>query len=200
MAKKKKPGLLKKLKTGVVNLITEPVETDADPDDDDAFSEDEALEKRSPVSPLSTAAFEIELQGLIDGHGTVLAGKMQFVDLSGTKKKYPKQWEQMSDPLHALASSVIGRSIDAEDVYTRLGDSHVIVFAKLAQEDAKKRCVAMTAEISELLGEQGVDSSMIAAKSVVGEVDGRAALEELDVEASSIPKVRAKTTKPRSMR
>jgi len=123
---------------------------------------------------------------------------MQFVDLSESKSKYPERWAEMSEPLHALAASVIGMNLAQVDLYTRLQDSHLIIFADLSPAEAKERCVRITKEISELLVEQGLDASVVAAKSVVGEVDGRAALEELDVEASSIPRVSAKTTKPRS--
>ena len=194
-------GLLKKIKVGVRNLLTEPV---SQPDEDeDEHPEDEALAKakaiteHAPVEQISTEAFESELQGMIDGHGKVLAGKMQFVDLSDSKSKYPERWAEISEPLHALAASVIGMNLAQEDIYARLQDSHVIVFADLSPAEAKEKCVRITKEISELLVGQGVDASVIAAKSVVGEVDGRAALEELDVEASSIPRVSAKTTKSR---
>ena len=202
--KEKKPGLVKKLKIGVRNLLTEPVVQPTKGDDehaeDEAFADAEAITEHPPVEQISTEAFETELQGLIDGHGKVLAGKMQFVDLSDMKSKYPERWEEISEPLHALAASVIGMNLAQEDIYTRLQDSHLIVFAELSQAEAKDRCVKITREISELLVEQGVDSSVVAAKSVVGEVDGRAAIEDLDVEASSKPRVSAKTTKPRSKR
>ena len=201
--KEKKPGLFSKLKVGVRNLVTEPVEKsdegEADLEGDDASSL--AAEKPAevtPASPMSADEFETELQDLIDSHGQVLAGKMQFVELSDTKSKYPERWDEIAEPLHALAASVIGMNLAQEDVYTRLQDSHVIVFSDLSQDEAKERCVRITKEISELLVEQGVDSSIVAAKSVVGEVDGQAAIEALDVEASSIPKVSAKTTRPRT--
>ena len=202
---KTKPGLFKKLKAGVRNLVTEPVqkpgEDEPETESDVDVASDEAVDGAAeaiPAEPMSTEEFESELQDLIDAHGNVLAGKMQFVDLSDTKSKYPDRWEEIAEPLHALAASVIGMNLAQEDVYTRLDDSHIIVFSDLTEAEAKERCVRITKEISDLLTEQGVDSSIVAAKSVVGEVDGRAAIEELDVMASSIPKVSAKTTRTRS--
>lgn len=187
--KKKKGGLFLKLKAGVRNLVTEPIEIPAD----------EQTEPASSVA-MSTEEFEAELQALIDAHGKVLAGKMQFIDLSDTKEKYPERWAEILEPLHTLAATVIATHLTENDVYTRLEDSHVVVFTGMNQAEAKQRCMKIRMKISSLLDEQGVDSSVVAAKTVVGEVDGKAAIEELDVESSSIPKVTAKTTKPRSAR
>ena len=187
--KKKKGSLFGKLKAGVRNLVTEPIKIPAD----------ERIEAASGVA-MSTEEFESELQALIDSHGKVLAGKMQFIDLSDTKEKYPKRWADILEPLHTLAATVIATHLNENDVYTRLEDSHVVVFAGMNQADAKQRCMKIRMEISTLLDEQGVDSSLVAAKTVVGEVDGKAAIEDLDVESSSVPKVTAKTTKPRSAR
>jgi len=78
---------------------------------------------------------------------------MQFVDLSESKSKYPERWAEMSEPLHALAASVIGMNLAQEDLYTRLQDSHLIIFADLSPAEAKERCVRITKEISELLVE-----------------------------------------------
>ena len=202
---KSKPGLFTKLKTGVRNLVTEPIQKPDEDEVDSGIDADSDLgdsvgdaAEAAPAVAMSTEEFESELQDLIDSHGNVLAGKMQFVDLSDTKSKYPERWEEIAEPLHALAASVIGMNLAQEDVYTRLEDSHIIVFSDLTEPEAKERCVRITKEISDLLVEQGVDSSIVAAKSVVGQVDGRAAIEDLDVMASSIPKVSAKTTRPRS--
>ena len=187
--KKRKGGLFSKLKAGVRNLVTEPIKIPAD----------EQTEPASGVA-MSTEEFESELQALIDSHGKVLAGKMQFIDLSDTKEKYPDRWADILEPLHSLAATVIATHLNENDVYTRLEESHVVLFAGMNQADAKQRCMKIRMEISTLLDEQGVDSSLVAAKTVVGEVDGKAAIEDLDVESSSVPKVTAKTTKPRSAR
>ncbi len=198
---KKKLGLLKRFKVGMRNLLTEPIEATAEDETEiDDGPATASPTERTPAVPMSSAAFESELQGLIDGHGKVLAGKMQFVDLSSAKEKYPEQWEDIVKPLHALAAAVIGMHLAQEDVYTRLQEAHVIIFSDLSQAEAKERCVRISKEISELLAEQGIDSSIVTAKTVIGEVDGQAALEALDIDASSKPKVSAKSTKPRSQR
>ena len=187
--KKKKVGLFSKLKAGVRNLVTEPIEIPAD----------EQTEPASGVA-MSTEEFESELQALIDSHGKVLAGKMQFIDLSDTKDKYPERWAEILEPLHTLAATVIATHLTESDVYTGLEDSHVVVFARMNRAEAKQRCMKISMKISALLDERGVDSSVVTAKTVVGEIDGKAAIEELDVESSSVPKVAAKTIKPRSAR
>ncbi|MDA0261586.1 MAG: hypothetical protein O3A21_05235 [Proteobacteria bacterium] len=194
------------------DLLTDPIEVTAEeetafddgdgpttglPDDGDEPTTAWPQERASAV-PMTTAAFEAELQELIDGHGKVLAGKMQFIDISSAKEKYPEQWEDVVGSLHALAAAVISMHLAREDIYTRLQEAHVIIFADLAQAEAKERCVRISNEISELLAEEGVDPSIVAAKTVVGEVDGQAALEALDIDASSKPLGNAKSTKPRS--
>ena len=187
--KKKKLGFLKR-------LLTEPVA--ASPDDADRRASDGQLQTAPDVGAakeqksagssddkseaLTTEAFESQLQELLDQHGKVLAGKVQFVDLSDTKSKFPDRSEEITETLHSVAAKVIGRHLANEDIYSRLKDSHLIIFTGLDSAEAQQRCVGIIKEISEILEGQGVDTAGIVAKSVVGEVSGRTELEELSVE------------------
>ena len=187
---KKKPGFF-------ARLLTEPVRAASDASDDED-SDERPRDKRDPdaikkdagaedgagvkAESLTTEAFESQLQKLLDQHGKVLAGKVQFVDLSDTKSKFPDRAEEITETLHSVAAKVIRSQLAKEDLYTRLQDSHLIIFAGLDAGKAQQRCVQITNEISELLEGQGVDTAGIVAKAVVGEVKGRAELEELGVE------------------
>ena len=188
--KKMKPGFL-------ARLLTKPVPASSD-DADNADSDEGPLAAPRPdaaksevaapdsagdkAESLTTEAFESQLQELLDQHGKVLAGKVQFIDLSDAKSKFPDRSEDITETLHTMAAKVIRSNVAKGDVYPRLQDSHLVVFAGLDAARARQRCVQITKEISELLEGQGVDTSGIVAKSVVGEVKGRAELEELSVE------------------
>ncbi len=189
--KKKKLGFL-------ARLLTEPIA--ASDDANDAATSDQPRgapaqgaapaatnKKRSDRSDdkekqLTTEAFEAKLEELINQHGKVLAGNVQFVDLSDTKSKFPDRSVALMETLHAVAEQVIRSHLTYGDIYARLKDSHLIIFSDLDPAEAQRRCVQITTEISATLVTQGVDTSGIVAKSIVGEVKGRAELEELSLE------------------
>ena len=81
------------------------------------------------------------------------------------KRKFPDRSEDITETLHTMAAKVIRSNVAKGDVYTRLQDSHLVVFAGLDAARARQRCVQITKEISEMLEGQGVDTS-----GIVGEV------------------------------
>ena len=190
--KKKKLGFLKRLLTEPVaassdekNAPEPEKQTNGAPGGGAPAEQSGAKGSDTKTDALTTEAFEGQLQALLDQHGKVLAGKVQFVDLSDAKNKFPDRPEDIIATMHDVAASVTQSYLAKEDIYTRLKDAHLIVFGRLDPAAAQQRCVQITKEIADTLEAQGVNTAGLAPKSVVGEIEGRAQLAELSIEEAT---------------
>jgi len=116
-----------------------------------------------------------------DGNRRISAGKLQIVDLRGVRASLGERWDRGRDIVHSVATSVIRRRLGPADVMARHSeDSYIVLFAQLAEDEARLKAKVMADEIgARLLGElDGPDA--IDVRSVVAHVDGTIAFQELD--------------------
>lgn len=137
-----------------------------------------------PAAPLAApAGFEDRLKAMLQqsGHDALLSARVNFIGLQKIKERFGPEWERIAGRAERIARNIIERHLLAGDIYTGInGLTFVMVFARLSQEQAKVKCLAIADEIAKaLLGERGGD--LLQVKTAVKRIDGTLDLQDVSL-------------------
>ena len=127
-----------------------------------------------PSTQEEHAQFNEQLTSLLARNKSINAGNIQFLGLTKIKEKYAAVWDRIADKVDQATRREIEHHLGPGDIYSRIDDGYVIVFATLSNEEAENRCAMIAQELSsKLLGDEGADQALIVTSMVV-EVDSAA--------------------------
>jgi hypothetical protein len=108
-------------------------------------------------------------------------GKLQVLGLTKIRRRFGDRWPEVCDWVHATVDRTIKKRLTSADVCMRAGEEgYVILFGELARREAEFKCVAIAGEVAEQILGQREAAAFVEVKTVVGEVDGRAVVEDVD--------------------
>lgn len=108
-------------------------------------------------------------------------GKLQVLGLTKIRRRFGDRWPEVCDWVHATVDRTIKKRLTPADVCMRAGeDGYVILFGQLSRREAEFKCVAIAEEVAEQILGQREAAEFVEVKTVVGEVDGRAVVEDVD--------------------
>jgi hypothetical protein len=126
-------------------------------------------------------AFEEKLKSLLADKGSMVAGKLHFIDLSALRDRFADRWEKLGPSLRPGILRIIEGQLGPEDKVSPYEDAFIIVFPGLSKSQAQEKCAAITRVVTTwLLGKYG-DKSLIHAKTVVARIDGNIDFERISV-------------------
>jgi ribosomal protein S19E (S16A) len=101
------------------------------------------------------------------GHGS--AGKLQLLQLEGVREELGERWAEIADRVRTIAEQVLTRRLARVDVFAPIDDgTYLILFAELAEDEARLRVAALAREIRDrLLGELGPSPALAVSAFVV---------------------------------
>jgi hypothetical protein len=83
--------------------------------------------------------------------GPLIAGRLQIIALSRVKERLGEDWARLAAKIHRLTKRILERRLTDADVYVRVGDRYVILFASLTAIEATFKAQAIAREITALL-------------------------------------------------
>ena len=120
-------------------------------------------------------------------NAAVVAGKLQLVGLDAVQEKLGRRWPELAERTLALAERVIRRYLQPGDIFCRTaGESFLVFFERLTEDEAKFKAQAIGAEIRDrLIGEipEMVEAKVASFAATVTVDRADAASEESIVEA-----------------
>jgi hypothetical protein len=196
MAGPRKPGIFKRFTEALFEEIEQPVapveppepdpleEKFAKPTERKAVDFDDLKPAPAPPPPITqekihtareisvaTADFQERVNKVLEGEGTAVAGRMQFLNMEEIRKHFGDKWESMAEKAYSIAEQVINHRLAPTDVCAPYDDdSYILLFAELTEEQARLKAASISREIRErLLGELGIDDRNWA-KAFVGDI------------------------------
>src|SRR4051812_17922301 len=112
---------------------------------------------------------------------TASAGKMTVLGLDCIRTLLGERWDKTSLSVHRFFESKLQREMRPGDLLYRLDElSYLVVFRRLSVAEAQAKCIAIADQVCRLLF--GEDAETVRIRSVVGTVDNRLLLKDVDVE------------------
>src|SRR5437016_1800622 len=106
-------------------------------------------------APRDRAQAQVAVPSISDAaaiSNAISAGRLQLIGLARVKSKMGKHWPHLAERVHHVAENVIKKNVLPGDVYQRHGDDgFLILFPRLAPEDALFKANAIAREIEEKL-------------------------------------------------
>jgi len=160
------------------------------------FAREESIEAQavahSKPRPLTRPAsisqsqnhFEGRLRQLIertDAPTTAVLGRVNLLSLATVRDKLGSRWPRLESHVHNTVERVLERRLSDGDLYTRHGDSYVIVFGTSTPEEARLKCALLAEEVlTRILGEEGKEECAdLGVRAIVVETDGQLAARSL---------------------
>lgn len=118
------------------------------------------------------ANFETRLAQILEQGRNGVAGKLQLLDLDEIKRRAGDRWASIADKAYVIAEQVINKRLAPSDVMAPFdGDSYVILFAELTEEQARMKSAAIVREVRDrLLGELDMEGDRNWVRAFVTEV------------------------------
>jgi hypothetical protein len=119
----------------------------------------------------------------LPAQGTASAGKMTLLGLENIKLRLGERWEKVSGSVHRFYEAALEKRMGPGDAFYKVGEmSYVAVFPNLSAAEAQVKCVAVAEEVCRRMF--GDDTGEVSVRSVVGEIDSKLVLEDVDIAAT----------------
>lgn len=113
--------------------------------------------------------------------GSVLAGRVQLIGLDKVRDILGNRWEEKRDHVLAIATQIIREQMASPDYWRAVGEaSFLLVFARASRAEAELRTATMLDRIHRQLLGEGAPFDQIEVRTLIVEVDGRVAFQEVD--------------------
>ncbi|MFC7051063.1 hypothetical protein [Emcibacter nanhaiensis] len=121
-----------------------------------------------PLAP----TIEQKLCAILETVSSPTAGRVQLLGLGPLKERLGEAWPKLECKVLSFLEQIIARRLGDEDVFfSRSSDEHIIVFARLSENEAKLVCAKILEELTrKFLGQ--ADTREIIVQTAVGKLDG----------------------------
>ncbi|MFC7050423.1 hypothetical protein [Emcibacter nanhaiensis] len=125
-----------------------------------------------------TPSVEKKLMKMLSESSMVNTGRVQLLGLKELKEKMGDRWLDLRESILTGLEQIVLKRIGNQDVFfSRSEEEHLIVFAHLAEDEARLVCAKILQELSiKFLGQ--VETREIVVRTAVGQFDGQLTFEE----------------------